>query len=83
MAAVSSTKKKPSKRLFVLLGVGLALIVMNFALPRLLFGGDGDEPFVPARTQTSSTTVPADAGDGSEPPTVPGGATRDPFQPPA
>jgi hypothetical protein len=80
MAVTRSAKKTSSKRLFVFLGVGITLIVLNFAVPRLFFGGGNDKPTVPSR-HTTATTQPVDPTGGSDS-TIPSGpSSRNPFQP--
>jgi hypothetical protein len=81
--ADAAAHKKPNRRLFWMLGVGVVLIAVMFGVPQLLLGGDGAKSTVPPRARTTPTTVVVDAG-----PATGGGvggtggpAARDPFQP--
>ena len=86
VAVGAAPMKSDNKRLFVLLGVGVAVVLVTFVLPKLLFGGGGDggdelaTPVVvaPENAPTATTAPPIEA---LPPETIEVFTNKNPFTP--
>jgi hypothetical protein len=72
-----------NRRLFIILGVGAALILANFVLPKVLFKSDEETPFVPPRVTQPGGSGGESAAPGEAPPpeTFEVFSTKNPFTP--
>ena len=87
MAVGPVATKGANKRLFVLVGVGVAVLLVTFVLPKLLFGGGGDDGgdalAVPVTVAPAATAPAPTTPTGAAPPpeTIEVFTNKNPFTP--